>query len=259
MLDRDLEVASPIQASHDLATYDRASYDRATYDRAPYDRDYFARWGGIMAGTVTVLALLVLFGEIGMALGLSVYDAGDRAASYVIGVGVWGVVSAILAYFGGGFVGSAAARHMNPRAGAAQGFLVWAVAVPVLGILAISFAIQTVAAAGVTTIAAVQADPAAAAAARDAAQRAATEAKNDVTANAKRPEFDRTATASSIVATAAKRTGALGWAAVIALLLSMGAAIAGGSVGTRCASKCWIEQRSVARGPGTRPVGSDLS
>lgn len=211
--------------------------------RVAADRDYFARWGGIAAGTTTVLALLVLFGEIGMALGLSVYAPGDRAAPYAIGLGIWGVVSAILAYFGGGFVGSAAARHMNPRAGAAQGFLVWALAVPVLAVLAVSLAIQTVTAAGVTTIAAVQADPAAAAEARDAARRAASEAKDAPPAGSIRPEFDRRVPASAVVATAAKRTGAFGWAAVTALLLSLWAAMVGGFYGTRCGTACWLKDR----------------
>src|SRR5688572_29306742 len=95
-----------------------------------------ARWGGIVAGVAFLLALLVLLGEIGMAAGLSAFEPGDRAASYAIGAGVWGFVAALVAFLGGGYLAARVSRHLHARAGATQGLLVWAVAVPLIGVLA---------------------------------------------------------------------------------------------------------------------------
>jgi hypothetical protein len=202
-----------------------------------------ARWGGIVAGLFVVLASLVLLGEIGMAIGLSAFEPGDRAASYAIGAGIWGVLSAILAFGIGGYVASRVSRHVRPRAGTTQGLLVWAVAVPVIGVLAALVAIGTVTAAGVTTVAAVQADPAAAAEARETA-RAALPPRADGST----PAEARPAVLRDEVREAAKKTGAAGWAAVGAMLLSLGAALLGGSLGTR-----W-SNRVVARSVGVTPM-----
>jgi hypothetical protein len=198
------------------------------------ENEVVARWGGIVAGLFFVLALLVLLGEIGVALGLSSFEPGDRAAPYAIGAGIWGVISAILAFLGGGYIASRISRHVRSKAGATQGLLVWAVAVPVIGVLAAILTIGTVTAAGVTTVAAVQADPAAAAEARDAARTAAPRAEA------------RPAPTEDKVRDAAKKAGAAGWAAVGAMLLSLGAALFGGSLGTH-----WTTRTVVRSAPPT--------
>src|SRR5262245_28471608 len=172
------------------------------------------------AGVFAVLASLALLGEIGMALGLSSFEPGDRAASYALGAGIWGVISAILAFGIGGYLASRISRHVRSRAGATQGLLVWMVAVPLIGVLAAILTLGTVTAAGVTTVATVQADPVAAAEARD-------------TARANAPRDARPVPAEEKVRDATKKAGAAGWAAVGAMILSLGAAMLGGSLGTR--------------------------
>ncbi len=185
-----------------------------------------ARWGGILAGLVTVLALLALFGEIGMAAGMSAFDVGDRAAPYAVGAGIWGAVSAILAFLAGGYVGSLVSKHVNVRSGLLQGALVWALAVPVIGVLGASLTVSAVTATGVTTIAAVQADPEAAAQAREAARAKAA------------PVEKRPAVTEDKVQAATRKAGAVGWAAVGAMLLSLAAAAAGGRLAAACAARC---------------------
>jgi hypothetical protein len=195
---------------------------------AATQHEVVARWGGIVAGVVFLLALLALFGEIGMAAGLSAFDAGDRAAPYAIGAGVWGFVTAIAAFLGGGYLASRVSRHLHARAGATQGLLVWALAVPVIGVLAAVLAIGATTAAGVATVAAVQADPAGTAQARET-----------IRAEAERNGGGRTETLTSAPTTgaalerASKAAGAAGWAMVGAMLLSLAAAAAGGVLGTR--------------------------
>jgi hypothetical protein len=213
------------------------------------ENEVVARWGGIIAGVFTVLALLALLGEIGVAVGLSTVEAGDRAAPYLLGAGIWGILSAILAFLGGGFVASQVSRHIHSRAGATQGLLVWAVAVPVIGVLAAILAIGTVTAAGVTTVAAVQADPVAAAEARDTARAAGVDAR-DAARSGVRPELDRNAPAAAKVENAARKTSAGGWAAVGAMLLSLGAAMFGGSLGTRPSTR--VVERTTVRMPPMR-------
>jgi len=204
------------------------------------EREVVARWGGVVAGLFTLLALLALFSEIGMAIGFSVFEAGDRAAAYAIGAGIWGTVAAVLSFMAGGYVASRISRHVRSRAGATQGLLVWAVAVPVIGFLAAVLAIGTVGAAGVATVAAVQADPVAAAEARDAARSAA-------------PRTDaRLVLPEHVTKGVANRAAATGWAAVAAMLLSLAAAVLGGSLGTRWTTR--VVTRTTSAPIRTLPV-----
>lgn len=190
-----------------------------------------ARAGGIVAGVFTVLATLVLLGEIGMAAGMSAYDAGDRAAAYALGAGIWGLVSAILAFLVGGYVAARLGRPAPGRDAATHGGLVWAVAVPVIGFVAAILAIGTVTAAGVTTIAAVQADPTAAAEA--AATVRARTGEPVLPAGTVRRELDPRVGASGKLESAAKAAGAVGFGAVAALVLALAAAVVGGSLGAK--------------------------
>lgn len=217
----------------------------ATYPDRPYPREVIdtrlnfvdrpmlpvARAGGVVAGVFTSLATLILLGEIGMAAGLSAYDGGDRAAAYALGAGIWGIVSAILAFLVGGYVAARLGRPVPGRAGAMHGALVWAVAVPVIGFVAAVLAIGTVTAAGVTTIAAVQADPTAAAEAAAIAR--ARTGGPVLPAGSIRRELDPRVSASGKLESATKAAGAVGFGAVAGLLLALGAAAFGGSMGAK--------------------------
>lgn len=190
---------------------------------------------GVAAGVFTVMAVLILLSELGMATGLIAYDGGGRAAAYALGAGLWGFISAILAFLLGGYVAGRFDDPVPGRAGAMRGGLVWAVAVPVMGFLAAILAIGTVTAAGVTTIAAVQADPTAAAEAAAAVR--ARVSDPPAPAGTVRREFDPRASASGRLESAANAAGAVGFGAVAALLLALGAAAFGGALG---ASRCKV-------------------
>lgn len=102
--------------------------DRGPIERREYDdtaRDSFigtdrgsrtanASWGAIFAGTVTFLAVLIVFGLISAAMGLSEADG--------VAVGIWSIVAIILALAIAGYVAGALAV----RGGLLHGLVTWA-------------------------------------------------------------------------------------------------------------------------------------
>lgn len=71
-------------------------------------------WGAIIAGVVTFLAVLLIFGLISAALGLSEASG--------VAVGVWGVLALVLAFAAAGYVTGALAV----RGGLLHGLVTWA-------------------------------------------------------------------------------------------------------------------------------------
>jgi hypothetical protein len=59
-------------------------------------------WGSNMAWTFVAFAVLLLLGEIGLALGLFPFEPGDRAAKYAWGASIWVLLTAAVAFFLGG-------------------------------------------------------------------------------------------------------------------------------------------------------------
>lgn len=95
---------------------------------SPFDR---VRWGPILAGLFVALSLIVLLSVLGLAIGLSTYDVNEAGRGHALGSGIWGIITMILAFFLGGWIASRAAMVRGwPSYGLLQGFLVWAVAIP---------------------------------------------------------------------------------------------------------------------------------
>jgi hypothetical protein len=61
------------------------------------------RWASVIAGLFTVLSMLVLFTVLGIALGLSSFNT-NNPRSFGISAGVYGIVSALVAFAIGDFV-----------------------------------------------------------------------------------------------------------------------------------------------------------
>lgn len=95
----------------------------------PTDR---VRWGPIIAGLFAALSVMLMLTLLGLAVGLSSVDADDRASSFGIGAGIWGGVTALVAFFFGGWVAARMAATRGGNNGAWQGAMVWMVAIPVL-------------------------------------------------------------------------------------------------------------------------------
>jgi len=95
---------------------------------APLDR---VRWGPIFAGLFAALSTLAVLAVLGLAIGLSSYDAGEPAGNFGLSAGIWGAISALIAFFIGGWLASYTAA-VRGRWGTLNGAMVWVVAIPLL-------------------------------------------------------------------------------------------------------------------------------
>ncbi|WP_336192706.1 CAP-Gly protein [Hafnia paralvei] len=103
-----------------------------------------ASWGGIWAGSLSVLAISILMSTLGAALGFSMIEplSGDPMDGVATSVLVWYVFSAIISLAVGGYI----AGRLAGIDGAIHGFLVWSTALiiaAVLGSLILGSAIKT--------------------------------------------------------------------------------------------------------------------
>jgi hypothetical protein len=238
------DAASPYDTHRNAA--DRVS--AAAVNVTPTDR---VRWGPIIAGLFTALSVLALLGVLGLAVGFSSYDAGDRMRNFGIGAGVWGAVSALLAFFLGGMIAARTAAVAGRNNGALQGAMVWVVAIPLL-LYAVSSLLGT--AARTTTAAAdraadlslrsaevgAQAAQAAATADPDQAQTAsaripsADDAKNAATGAAEQARQRVQQVATPENAERASEGAAKGaWGTLVSMVLGLAAATVGGLLGSR--------------------------
>lgn len=90
------------------------------------------RWGPIVAGLFITLALLVVLSVLGLAIGLSSYNVGDPLSNFGVGAGVWGIISALVAFGVGGWVAGGTIGLRGRNNGAINGAILWAVAIPLL-------------------------------------------------------------------------------------------------------------------------------
>ena len=106
----------------------------------PTDR---VRWGPILAGLFTAMSALAVLGVLGAAIAGSAYDPGDSGRAFGIGAGIWGALSALLAFALGGWVAARSAAVRGHDNGLLNGAMVWAVAIPVMGYFLASGAART--------------------------------------------------------------------------------------------------------------------
>ncbi len=91
---------------------------------------YNLSWGAIFAGVVTFLALFIVFSTLGSAIGFGVIDfmSGNPFSGLGTTAILWTILTALLSFFGAGFVSGVAAR----RIGLLHGFVTWAANMVVL-------------------------------------------------------------------------------------------------------------------------------
>jgi hypothetical protein len=228
----------------------------------PTDR---VRWGPILAGLFTALSTLVVLSVLGAAVAGTAYDPADRARTYGIGAGIWGMASMLLAFLIGGMVAARTAAVRGHHNGVLNGAMVWAVAIPLV-IYLISAAIG---AAGRTAGAVAQTGAVAANAAaqvdqstvdkttpesaRQQADQAAGKVKGAIDDATKSPQAQPAAAAKRAVADPVNQERAAdavawgAWSTLAALLLSLGAAALGGLMGARATAHVHhVDPRAVA-------------
>lgn len=90
------------------------------------------RWGPIWAGLFTALSTLILLSVLGLAIGLSTYDATYPAQGFGLGTGIWGIISTLLAFGVGGWLSAYTASVGGRSNGILNGSMVWLVAIPLI-------------------------------------------------------------------------------------------------------------------------------
>ena len=86
------------------------------------------QWGPIMAGLLTTIATMIVLTILGLAIGASAFDPADDGSTIGTAAGIWGAISAIIAFFLGGVVAAKTAAVGGPGSGMINGFMVGATA-----------------------------------------------------------------------------------------------------------------------------------
>lgn len=210
---------------------------------SPMDR---IRWSSILAGLFTVLAALAVLTVFGLALGLSTFDA-NQPQSFGIGAGVYGIISALIAFGLGGYMSARTTAVAGRGNAVLNGAMVWVVAIPLIvnllgsgigSLLGTATNVATSAASAAAQVAApiagqaaeeIAENPAAQATVATGAEAVATQAQGVV---ADIQEQVENIDAQDVEQVARDISGAA-WAALLALGLTAAAAAAGGYLGVR--------------------------
>ena len=84
------------------------------------------RWGPIFAGIVTAIATQLILSALGAAVGLTAGAAGTDAGVVGAGVGIWSIISLLIALFLGGLVCANSCGPMNSKTALLHGLVLWA-------------------------------------------------------------------------------------------------------------------------------------
>src|SRR6266540_5068738 len=194
------------------------AYSTETLIMPPIDR---VRWSAVVAGLFAALSTLTLVSLLGLAIGFSIYNPGNPARNFGVSAGLWGAVSALVAFGVGGWVAARTAAVPGRANGALNGAMVWVVTIPLLLYLLGSgiSGLVTIASGTVATGAQVAAPLVGQPANAPALQATAQALPNQGTPGA----------GTSIIAAASTAA----WGTLLSLLLGLGAAVLGGLMGAR--------------------------
>jgi hypothetical protein len=96
-------------------------------------------WGGVWAGVLSAVALLMLLAALGLAVGVTTAEPGQTDAQALgAGAGIWAAASLLIALFVGGIVSTRTGGVSDRTTGFFEGLLVWVVSLLLLAYLAMS-------------------------------------------------------------------------------------------------------------------------
>ena len=84
------------------------------------------RWGPILAGVVTALAVMLFLSALGLALGFSAFTGspdGNSAGNWLTAAGIWGGLSLLLSFFFSGWMAGRGSSAGPDRNGLLNGFV----------------------------------------------------------------------------------------------------------------------------------------
>lgn len=210
------------------------------------------RWAAVLAGLFTALTAVIVLTVLGIAIGLTSLDAANPR-SFGIGAGVYGAISAIVAFALGGYIAARTAAVTGSSNAILNGGLVWIVALPLIvnlltsgigSLLGTAANVAGTAASTVAQVAAPLVDDAAQVGATAVAQNP--EAAADAAATVESVAADAANAVATQVQTAVEQVdepeeveaiaddlGNAAWGTLLALGLTAAAALGGGYLGRR--------------------------
>lgn len=200
------------------------NFNITTAVATPTDR---VRWGPIIAGLFAALSTLAVLTVLGIAVAGSAYDPGDSARAFGIGAGIWSAISALIAFFIGGWLSARSAAVRSAGSGVLNGAMVWVVAIPLMlymimgGIGSLFHATTTAVSTGAQATSNMNRQDL-----QDQAQTASAKIQatgQQVANQAQQPENQREA---------ARTTAKGAWGTLVSLLLGLAAAAFGGYAGS---------------------------
>ncbi|MDQ3548486.1 MAG: hypothetical protein M3439_06660, partial [Chloroflexota bacterium] len=126
-------VQTHAEGPHDherVITTPGSAYTTSVTDPDVVNRKDRTRWGPIVAGLLTAVVTLLVLTVLGLAIGTSAFEP-DTADGSTVGTAaaIWGGVSALIAFFVGGWVAAKSSAIDGDGAGALNGFLVGVAAI----------------------------------------------------------------------------------------------------------------------------------
>lgn len=115
--------------------------ERVIGHTAPYDdrgHDDFVevknrvQFGPILAGVLTAIATMLILTVLGLAIGASALEPRDVGQSLGFGAAIWGIISAVIAFFLGGWVAAKTAAVAGAGSGLINGLMVGAAVLALL-------------------------------------------------------------------------------------------------------------------------------
>lgn len=90
------------------------------------------QFGPIIAGVLTAIATMLILTVLGLAIGASALEPRDVGESLGTGAAIWGIISALIAFFLGGWVAAKTAAVAGAGSGLINGLMVGAVILALL-------------------------------------------------------------------------------------------------------------------------------
>lgn len=202
----------------------------------PTDR---IRWGPILAGVFAAITTAAVLSTLGAAIGMSAYDRTDDPRTFAIGAGVWGGITMLIAFALGGWLAARSAAPRGRSNGLLNGIMVAAAGIPLLMYL-LGSAGTAMSSAALSNARDTQTGQQMAGAGSGGALDSAMQAGAQMAGSgvdAVSGGGDQSANQSGNQAMQAEQAADTGrraaWGTLIALLLALGAAAAGGYLGAR--------------------------
>jgi len=85
-------------------------------------RDH-VRWGPVLAGTAVGLGATIIMSVLGLAIGSSAFEPGTDLSDWGTGAGIWGAVTALVAFFAAGWVAGRSATLRDSGSSTLTGFV----------------------------------------------------------------------------------------------------------------------------------------